>query len=433
MATMDWDNEQWFIKQLERMNTGYRAMLATKSAPAGMVCPDGTKAFFPPNVLPAAYKGMAISAPVAIHSDADQIAMLLNELHHGNHRGMLEIKRKAYTDYLRGAQWDDVYDEARMVVLSQRQLAEFVKSGMDAAAIKATMVESQSSLGGFLVDGEISDQVFTAAATTSVVRPNGATVDAPGRNGGLGFPTVARGSQDVYPSALRGGWVSETQQTPTENISLGMIKPEINIWRVGVRVSRSQFEDAGARFLTVVNGIIGRTIGAEEDRSFLVGAGVGQPLGILAQQAAGVLINGDIRVTTTTGSGVIDADSVVNLIYGLPAQYRNRAVAACKADTLKVIRRLKDGDGRYLFDEHNGTLCGVRVAESESMPAIASNAFPLLVGAMEGYAIADRLGLSIEVIQDSRLADTDEVLINVRRRLGGTVGAGYAFAALKVA
>jgi HK97 family phage major capsid protein len=431
---MDWDNEEFFIKQLENMNKNYKAALAIKSTPSGMDVLDGTKAFTPITALEHAYKaGPAFSAPTVLHSEQDAIKGLLNELY-GNYAGRLEIKRAAYVQYLRKGHNAPiaVHNTGRMFMLSERQVTDLVRAGLSAAEIKAVQSEAQDSLGGHLVPGEVSDQIFAAAAAVSVVRPYGATVDSPGRAGSIGIPSVARGSQDVYPSALRGTWSSELQQGSAENIVLGMIKPPINLWRVPVRVSKSLLEDAGARLVTTLNSIIGQTMGAAEDVSFLTGSGVGQPLGILAQQVAGTLSNADVRVTTTVGVGTIDADSVVNACYDLPEQYRQRAIAVCNKATLKTLRTLKDSSGRYVFNETDGTLCGIRVRGSESMPNIVSNAFPLLVADMSGYYIADHIALAIEVLDDSSLADLDQRMFNVRRRLGGTPGAGYRFSALKV-
>lgn len=359
-------------------------------------------------------------------------AKLADELHGGNYAQRSHEKARAYVSYLKGAPVSELGGADRTVVLSPAQLLEAVRMGWSAAEIKATLITSQDSLGGFLVSGTVSDQVLGRAAALSVVRQR-ATVDTPGAAGSIGFP-IFLGSGDVYPSELRGQWTSEIGTLTEENPLVGMVKPPINLWRCKVRVTKSLLEDAGARLINGLNKLFAETIRVEEDKQELVGDGSGAPLGILAQQVAGTLVNKDIRVVNSGNPTAIMADGVINMIYSLPAQYRNAPgfAVTCKAATVKALRLLQDQTGRYLFDERDHTLCGYTLAESESMPTIAANAFPLACGDFSGYAIADKVGLSIERFDDSATADVDSVIIYVRRRLGGTPAAGYRFAALKV-
>lgn len=361
-------------------------------------------------------------------------ARLADELHGGDYAAAVAAKSAAYVRYLKGESIDQLGGMDRMVVLSPAQILECVRMGWSAAQIKATFITSQSSLGGFLVGDVVSEQILGRAASLSVVRKR-ATVDTPGVAGGLGFPVFV-GSGDVYPSALRGYWTSETQSMGAleENPTIGMVKPPINLWRMKVRVTKSLLEDAGARMVNALNRLFAETIGVEEDKQELVGSGAGVPLGILATQSAGVLVNGSVRVVNSGNPSTITADGVINMIYSLPGQYRSAPgfAVTCKAATVKALRLLRDAAGRYLFDDRDHTLCGYPLAESESMPDIAPDAFPLLAGDFAGYAIADHVGLSIQRYDDSSTADTDSVLIDVRRRLGGTPAEGYRFSTLKV-
>jgi HK97 family phage major capsid protein len=376
----------------------------------------------------------AISSAVVIARDsAHDAERVLDELHGGNYRRLADAKEAAYKAYLRGAPWPHVAHLANVVVLSPQQVLDCIKAGMSVAEIKTTLIESNGGLGGFLVPSANSERIFARAATVAVVRPR-ATVDTPGQAGVIAFPSI-QGSGDVYPSALRGAWLTETGTATAENPLIGLIKPAINLWRCRVDVSRNLFEDGGARFLSRIEDTIAETLGAEEDRSCLVGSGVGQPLGVFAQDGNGNLLNADVRVTNSGDASAITADGVINMIFSLPGQYRAAPgfAVVCKGATLKAIRGIKDTTGRYVFDELNRTIAGYPVLESEAMPAIAANAYPLGCGDFEGYAIADQSALAVEFFNDSATAATNSVRIFARRRLGGMPAAGYRFAALKVA
>ena len=78
-------------------------------------------------------------------------------------------------------------------------------------------------------------------------------------------------------------------------------------------------------------------------------------------------------------------------------------------------------------------VCGYPLAESESMPGIAADAYPMLAGDFAGYGIVDRVDLSIVSRDDATTAEVDQIWFDTRSRLGGNVTEGYRFSALKVA
>lgn len=375
---------------------------------------------------------MAMDATKALAVAAldPEVEKLADELHDGDYGDAHYRKALAVARYIRSG---TIADEgaARSVVLSPGQIATFIGEGLSGSEIKAAMAEAQDTLGGVLVSGGIAEEIMARAATLSVVRPR-ATVVNPATQASLAIVRVT-GSGDVYSSTLRGVWQSEAQNTAAENLTLGLSKPPINLWKVKVRLSKSLLEDAGPQIMRILVRFGGEAIAVAEDASFLVGSGAGQPRGILATNDAG-LINPDVRVTNSGNATDISADGVISAIYSLPAQYRSAPgfCVTCAAATVKRLRTLKDAAARYLFDDRDHTLLGYPLVESEQMPAIASGAYPLLAGDFGGYGILDRVALGVERWDDSSLADTDSVRIDLRKRLGGDLSEGYRFSALKV-
>jgi HK97 family phage major capsid protein len=92
--------------------------------------------------------------------------------------------------------------------------------------------------------------------------------------------------------------------------------------------------------------------------------------------------------------------------------------------TQSVIRKMKDGDGTYLWQPaatpgEAPILLGFPVAESEDMPDIASNAYAIAFGDFRrGYLIVDRVG--IRVLRDPYSAKP-YVLFYTTKRVGGGV------------
>jgi HK97 family phage major capsid protein len=149
-------------------------------------------------------------------------------------------------------------------------------------------------------------------------------------------------------------------------------------------------------------------------------------------------------VQNSGAAAAITFDALVNMKFKLPGQYRrkgNKNIAyAFTSTTAGLIAQLKDGTGRYLWTEMNGnnavdnpdTLRGWAFAETEQLPEVAANTYPIIFGDWNGYRIVDRIGMSVQRYDDSALADTDSVAFYVRRRYGGQVAEGYRFVAMKV-
>jgi len=357
---------------------------------------------------------------------------LANELHGGNYSQTSYDKARAFQRYMKGVGPEKLGSIVNTPVLSPLQLLEAVREGWGAAEIKAVMVESQSGIGGFLTAETVREDILGRATTLSVVRSR-ATIDTPGPRGSLDFP-VWQGAGDIYSTALRGVWSGETQPGAPEVATLGKISPAVKLWRLKLAISKSLLEDSGPRLVLQLTKRIGEAAAVEEDRQELVGSGADGPQGILALQSPGVLVNKDVRVTNSGAVSTITADAVITMFYSLPQQYRDTPgfCSTCNSNTTQALRLMKDGAGRYLFNEDLHMLCGKPLVESESMPDISAGAYPLLAGDCSGYYIADRLGLSVQLYQDSDFADLDQAVIYVRRRVGGAVGEGSRFGAMRV-
>ena len=77
--------------------------------------------------------------------------------------------------------------------------------------------------------------------------------------------------------------------------------------------------------------------------AFFNGDGSGKPVGIFNG-------TGGAQVGVTAGSAsAITADEVIDLFYSLGAPYRKNAVWVVNDATVKAIRKLKDGNGNYLW------------------------------------------------------------------------------------
>jgi len=140
----------------------------------------------------------------------------------------------------------------------------------------------------------------------------------------------------------------------------------------------------------------GRAIGKAEAGYFWTGTGSSQPQGVLAAAGTGV---------TTAAANKITADEIIDLYYSLPEEYRNGAVFVFNDATVKEIRKLKDGNGQYIwvpgFNGQPDTLLGKPLHTSANIPVIAASAKVGVFGNFaECYKIADRSGFEFKVLNE---------------------------------
>jgi HK97 family phage major capsid protein len=101
----------------------------------------------------------------------------------------------------------------------------------------------------------------------------------------------------------------------------------------------------------------------------------------------------------------ITADEVIDLVYSLKSPYRKNAVFILNDATVKVLRKLKDGQGQYLWQASltagtPDTLLNRPVYTSAYAPTIAAGAKTIAFGDFKYYWIADRQGRSFKRLNE---------------------------------
>jgi HK97 family phage major capsid protein len=146
----------------------------------------------------------------------------------------------------------------------------------------------------------------------------------------------------------------------------------------------------------------------------------------------------------TKVAAALSADQLKALLYSLAPQYLRRAKWAMGwQGTALAIDQLKDGSGRYLWSEGqqdnnmstsvlDRRLLGFQVLYSEFMQSVAANNYPIAFGDWMGYYLVERLGLSLQVLVETK-AKRNQVEIIARRRFGGGVAEPYRLKLQKVA
>lgn len=195
-------------------------------------------------------------------------------------------------------------------------------------------------------------------------------------------------------------------------------------------ISNELLADSGGSAEQEVRLALGEDFGKKESTAFVNGTGVQQPEGFMTNPDIEAIVNGHATNLST--------DKLIDLMYALPAQYRNAGSWAMNGTTLAAVRKLKNGTtGEYLWQPsiqagQPETILGRPVMEMIDMPDIASGAFPIIYGDFSAYRIVDRLSMSI-LVNPYLLATKGLTRIHATRRVGGRVIQPARFRKLKTA
>lgn len=226
------------------------------------------------------------------------------------------------------------------------------------------------------------------------------------------------------------GWVEETGSRPETST------PELKKWRIPVheayafpKATQKLLDDAAIDMEAWLSAKVADKFARAENAAFVNGTGVGQPRGFLTY-ADGTTLPGQIEQFDTGANGAFASapaggDVLMDAVYGLKAPYRMNATWAMNRVTAKMVRKLKDSDGSYIWQAgiaagQPATLLGYPVASFEDMPdGTTTGALGIAIADWrEAYQIVDRAG--IRVLRDPYTAKP-YVGLYATRRTGGDV------------
>ncbi len=390
------------------------------------------------------------SAYVKKFGDIDAgAAQVLRELYGTDNYPMLRAMKMADLNrYLRTNIADPRYQ--KMVLLSPDQIFMALANGVPVSdgnyTIKATMMEAQDQLGGYLVPEDINEQMINRLPGLTAVRPLASKYST--SRDRLSF-MVRQGGTKQYIGNIRSKQTSEAPSTAATfqtNALFGKIEIPVHVNLSNVPVTKSLLEDSA---IDIMNGVLMPEFVSEaaikEDTQFLTGSGVNEPQGILNGTAAnGAPFNSDVATRNSGAASTLTFDAVVAMPWDIAGQYRQRKNPSTawvfNSNTGGVLSGLKNGIGDYLWTEMSGnnavgnpdTLRGWQYKESEALANTAANVYPIIFGDFAGYRIVDRIGMSVQRYEDSNSAQNDSVIFYCRRRYGGQVAEGYRFVVMKV-
>ena len=332
----------------------------------------------------------------------------------GQDNGDAPSYRSAFHDYLRA--------EGNLGVMSPESRA-VLRAGYQ--RIESRAQTTTAGAGGYTVPTELLPiLVRSMAAWGPMYDENVATVITTAGGGTITMPTV-NDTAVTAEAHTEGATLTDDggKDVTFAQKTLGAYAFNTE-W---LRVSRELADDSIFAMEQVLGDLLGERLGRIANSKLTTGSGSSDVLGVVTGSTLG---------KTTAGTTAITSDEIIDLLHSVDPAYRMSPKAAFMFNdsTLSAIRKLKDGDGNYLWQMGNvqqgapGTLLGYRYYINQAMASIPGSAAATrvmifgdlgkfyvrkvgapLIGALQDKDFWPGFGVAGYIRFDGELADTAAV------------------------
>ena len=263
------------------------------------------------------------------------------------------------------------------------------------------------SEGGYTVPDEFEHQLIEGLEDENIMRGVVHTMQT--GSGEHKIPIVA--------SHGTGSWVEEEQQIPESDDAFNQITLSAHKFATAIRISRELLNDSAFDLAAYIAHELVRRAGAAEEQAIIAGDGSHKPIGLLH-----ATLGAETGVTAAS-STVITADELIDLQHSIKSGYRRKACWIMNDATISAIRKLKDGQGQYIWqpgikEGAPDMLFNQKVLMSNYMPLVAAGNKVILYGDYSYYWLAEREGRTLERLNEL-YAMTDQVGFKMTERLDG--------------
>lgn len=261
----------------------------------------------------------------------------------------------------------DTYKKAMLSALHSnfRNVSNVLQEGVDAD-------------GGYLVPEEYDTRLIDGLEEENIIRK-------------LGHRITTSGERKINIAATKpaAAWIDEGEALTFSDATFSQINLDAHKLHVAVKVTEELLYDNAFQLENYIIKEFYKALANAEEDAFLNGDGTGKPLGILATSGGA-----EVGVTAASATA-ITADEVINLVYSLKRPYRKNAVFILNDQTIATLRKLKDGNGAYMWQPalvagEPDKLLGYPVYTSAYMPSVETGAKTIIFGDLSYYNIGDR-------------------------------------------
>lgn len=245
----------------------------------------------------------------------------------------------------------------------------------------------------------------------------------------LGVPTLDSDADDA-------DWITELKTGNETDLGFGKreLRPHPLAKRIKVSNTLLRLTSGGAEAL--VRQRLAYKFGVTLEKAYMAGDGNQKPLGLFVASNDGIPTSRDVVGSNTTTA--IKADTLIDALYSLKEAYQRNARWIFHRDVVKAIRKLKDGEGQYLWAPgiaggEPDTILSRPFSMSEYAPnTMTAGQYIGLVGDLSYYWYVDALDFQIQRLVEL-YAESNQTGFIGRYEGDGQPVLAEAFARIKLA
>jgi HK97 family phage major capsid protein len=306
-----------------------------------------------------------------------------------------------------------------------RVYAKWLRGGFEALspedrAIYNTMSTTTNSQGGYTVQTEVAREVLDALKAFGGMRAVSNVIQTTGV-GDINYPTSDG-------TAETGEIIAQNQTATGADVTFGV--KTLTVYKYSSKIVAVPYEllqDSNVDIEAFVRSRLVTRLGRITNTHFTTGSGSSQPNGVVTAAGNGyTAANGNSEVTA------VKYDSLIETIHSVDPAYR--ALGNCRwmfnDASLKVIRKIKDGQSRPIFNPGYETgvpggapdmLLGYPITINQDVATMAAGATSMLFGDFSFYTIRDAMAVEMFRFTDSAYTKLGQVGFLAWMRSGGNL------------
>lgn len=316
-----------------------------------------------------------------------------------------------------GGRETEVTSDARKLFNKLVRVGESGLSAEERAQIHNTMSTTTPGEGGYTVQTEVAKSILDALKSYGGMREVAEVI------------RTAKGNPMNWPTsdgtAEEGELIAENGSASSQDASFGV--KSVPVYKFGSKIITVPIEllqDGEVDIEAFLKARIVTRLGRITNRLATLGTGSGEPTGLITAASVG-------KAGTTGNVSTITYDDLVDLEHSVDPAYRGANAGYMFADsTLKVIRKIKDSQGRPIFvpgyeqgpvGSSPSTLMGRKITINQSIAAMAASAKSIAFGDFSYYKIRDAMDMSLFRFTDSVYTSKGQVGFLAWLRSGGNL------------
>lgn len=275
--------------------------------------------------------------------------------------------------------------------------------------------------GGYTVPDEFEHTLVEALADENVFRTMATSIKT--ASGDRKIPIVA--------TTGTASWVDENAAIPESGGTFD--QKTLSAYKLAtiLKVSEELLADSAFNLEDYIAREFARRFAVAEEAAFCTGNGTGKPTGVFDST------KGASAGITAAKTDTFTADELMDLFYSLRAPYRSKSMWFMNDSTIKIVRKLKDNNGQYIWQPAltAGTpdmILGRPYKTSVAAPEATTGNTSVLFGDFKYYWIADRKSRTIRRLNEL-YAVNGQVAFLGTERLDGCLILPEAIKGLKMA